>query len=1034
MTIEQLQVVISAKTDPIQKKLKEVDKSLSKLDKSTQKATKSMSASFKKTAASISKMKLVLIAVAIAAAKAGKAIFNLGADAATVDNQVLALSRTMGNNSKEFMEWAQGVAVDFGISEKAAISFGNQFSSIIARTERSGEAVSDLTQEFLKMGAVIAANTHFELDDVMGRIRSGLSGRNEAIEDLGIEVKPHIIKGTEAYAKAVRDGGVAWEKMTDAQQANVRTQAILEQGQRRYGLTLQGTAGQLIVLRAAVENMKLAWGRAFAPIIEFVIPVLQRLVGWLTVAATYTRAFLGLFFKVSDSVGNANAKAKNFADNIGGATGALGDAADGAGGIGDGLDQANRSAKKLQRTLFGFDVIHNINEPVETPAAAGGGGMEIPEVGGFEFDGDTDVGAFDEFNKKIEELQIKIKGFFEKLKEEVKRFSGWITAGIAAWGIWKLLDFMFGAAFGEGFLNFVSKLGPLGQKLLGPLATMMDGIVVFLAELFAPIVGGAAGASLAIAAFILVIAAVVGAITDLWVNNEAFRDKMIEAWTAIKETISVYWNDLIKPVLGAIKDALMLIIDKAIKPLWDSWVKLVEYIVLALADLMIALQPFVQFLAKWLGKILPPLIKVLGKVFAVVFAAIAGVVGVAFEIIGAVVAVGIDILTGIIKFLTAVFTGDWKGAWDAVIGIVDSVKKAIGRIWDAIKGYFVRVFGTIVDLIKSVWEGIKKYFTIVLGAIQKVFSKIWDAIKFVITKALDAIKWIINKVWEGIKLYISTVMSAIKIVISAVWEGIKTYFTTVFELIKTIFTTAWNLIKLIVSTVMDTMWKNIVAVWDTIKGVFNGVIDFVKNVFTGNWRGAWDAVIGIFRNLFGLIPKIFGNAWNAVLKLFSKGGEIFKGFAQSVADIFKGLVNSLIRGINLVIGAPFKALNRSFDRFRRISILGMKPFSFLPNIGIPAIPQFATGGFPEDGLFHANSNELVGGFTNGKTAVVNNSQIIAGVSEGVAAAVKAVLANQGNKGQPINLTVQIGSETIAKQTIEAIDEYTMKTGMTFKTI
>ena len=219
---EELKVIISATVKPLEKSIKDVNKRLGTLDKTTQKTTKSMSKSFDKAAVSISKMKLALVAVGIAAAKAGKAIFSLGSDAAKVDNQILALNKTMGNNSGEFMKWARDVASDFGISETAAVSFGNQISSILARTEKDGKVVADLSQEYLKMGAVIAANTHFEVDDVMGRIRSGLSGRNEAIEDLGIEVKPGVIKGTKAYAAAVRDTGVAWEQMTDAQQANAR--------------------------------------------------------------------------------------------------------------------------------------------------------------------------------------------------------------------------------------------------------------------------------------------------------------------------------------------------------------------------------------------------------------------------------------------------------------------------------------------------------------------------------------------------------------------------------------------------------------------------------------------------------------------------------------------------------------------------------------------------------------------------------------------------------------------------------------------
>lgn len=44
---------------------------------------------------------------------------------------------------------------------------------------------------------------------------------------------------------------------------------------------------------------------------------------------------------------------------------------------------------------------------------------------------------------------------------------------------------------------------------------------------------------------------------------------------------------------------------------------------------------------------------------------------------------------------------------------------------------------------------------------------------------------------------------------------------------------------------------------------------------------------------------------------------------------------------------------------------------------------YASGGFPEDGLFFANSGEMVGKFSNGKTAVANNAEIVEGIASGV---------------------------------------------------
>lgn len=60
--------------------------------------------------------------------------------------------------------------------------------------------------------------------------------------------------------------------------------------------------------------------------------------------------------------------------------------------------------------------------------------------------------------------------------------------------------------------------------------------------------------------------------------------------------------------------------------------------------------------------------------------------------------------------------------------------------------------------------------------------------------------------------------------------------------------------------------------------------------------------------------------------------------------------------------------------------------------GLIGIRPFATGGFPEDGLFYANHTELVGRFSNGRTAVANNAQIVDGIEGGVERAVTNVLA------------------------------------------
>lgn len=75
--------------------------------------------------------------------------------------------------------------------------------------------------------------------------------------------------------------------------------------------------------------------------------------------------------------------------------------------------------------------------------------------------------------------------------------------------------------------------------------------------------------------------------------------------------------------------------------------------------------------------------------------------------------------------------------------------------------------------------------------------------------------------------------------------------------------------------------------------------------------------------------------------------------------------------------------------------------------------SFATGGFPEDGIFFANHSEMVGKFSNGKTAVANNEQIVAGIERGVFNAVSSAMASQSNNQGYIANNIYLDGNKVA---------------------
>ena len=83
------------------------------------------------------------------------------------------------------------------------------------------------------------------------------------------------------------------------------------------------------------------------------------------------------------------------------------------------------------------------------------------------------------------------------------------------------------------------------------------------------------------------------------------------------------------------------------------------------------------------------------------------------------------------------------------------------------------------------------------------------------------------------------------------------------------------------------------------------------------------------------------------------------------------------------------------------------------------LPKFARGGFVEDGLFLANHHELVGTFSNGKTAVANNTQIVDGISAGVYNAVSRAMSQQGGQSKYISNTIVVDGDVIARTVTKA---------------
>lgn len=262
-------------------------------------------------------------------------------------------------------------------------------------------------------------------------------------------------------------------------------------------------------------------------------------------------------------------------------------------------------------------------------------------------------------------------------------------------------------------IGVIAAIGPL-LIIFGTLASSASSIIALVTKLSgAGGVGGLTGLSTAftsilapIAAAIAIFALVAVAIKQLWENNEIFRSVLTRAWEGIKETINIAWSTIIKPIFETMKAVMISVWEEGIKPLWDNWVKFVGVIIVNMTRLWNSIKPIVDWFIKTFGPVLTAIFNVVANVFGGMVTGILKVAGGLLTSIGSIFGNVISIFQGIIDFVKNVFTGNWKGAWEAV------------------KSIFKNIMGGLSTVLKTPLNSIIRMINSVIGGLSRINIKI----------------------------------------------------------------------------------------------------------------------------------------------------------------------------------------------------------------------------------------------------------------------------------------------------------------------
>lgn len=659
------------------------------------------------------------IAKIISIAAIVRKLVGLGAEAVELGSNVTEVQNVVdtafGSMSDKIEKFAQTSIQQYGMSKLAAKQTASTYMAMARGMGIAEGAASDMAISLTALSGDVASFYNISQSEADTKLKSVFTGETETLKSLGV-----VMTQTNLDAYALANGfGKTTDKMTQSELVSLRYQYVMKQlgmAQGDFAKTSGSWANQTRILSENWKEFLSIIGQGLIQALTPAIRLLNQLMSYLIAAANAFSTFMAKLFGPQST---QTKQSQEQAEAIAAAASAENDLA----------QNTKQAAAEAKRATASFDEMIILSDN-----SSSGSGTSTSSVGSTSnpatkatSDVTPDVPLVEQAINKIKTLFASLKddiltkyapsiaawgGAFDQLKEPVSNALTSIQGSLT--GLWTdtlvpVIDYLLGSwvpdianAFSETFAPiFADVVGNAFLECAADFEFFCDLVNKYTNDIFVPGMELCKNITLDMWE----------SIRNVWAESgEAILSKMSELRAGLREIWNDIYDKVIYPVVHRIQEVLTWLWDKHLKKLWDDLVRFFTSVTeCALTLWNNVIKPLVDYLIAKLSPIVTSVINtiidVVGTVVAVISDVISGV---------------LQSLRGLLDFITGVFSGDWKKAWNGV-------KDIFSGIWYAIWGVVKGVINLIIDALNALWRGLYSAIAGVIngvGSIVKSFGKL----------------------------------------------------------------------------------------------------------------------------------------------------------------------------------------------------------------------------------------------------------------------------------------------------------------------